>query len=464
MYVSIPSFGRNHSPNLPDEVRLYHFGATDGVTGSCHLLEVAGLKILLDCGLFQGADGERRNLEGFPFDPSSIDFLFLSHAHIDHIGRVPKLIHEGFKGKIICSIPTKELIMPVIEDGLRLGLGGLRLRSSERERLYHKVEDLSRGFQYDKRFELKRGVSFKLKRAGHILGSAFLIFYIPLKGKRYPFKLVFSGDLGAPYTPILPAPSQSYGCDFLILESTYGDRVHEGRRERLRALEDVLRRCLADDGKVFIPAFSLGRTQELLYEISALKRSGRIGDVPIILDSPLGFKITDIYERLERFWDDEAKRRVRRGDFPLVFKGFYSTRSFGDHRAVLDMGGPAIFIAGSGMCSGGRILDHLKLGLADERNDILFVSYQAEGTPGREILRYAEKRNGYVWLEGKRFYIRAKVHQLHGYSAHADQRTLLRWVRAMSKRPAEVALVHGEGQAKMHLKEAMDGGGNKEEG
>jgi len=251
--------------------------------------------------------------------------------------------------------------------------------------------------------------------------------------------VIFSGDLGAVDTPILPDPDPPQACDLLILESTYGDRNHVDRKGRIAALRQLLDKALKDNGIVYIPAFSLGRTQELIYELD------RIGmDVPVFVDSPLGLKITAIYAELEPFWDQEAQRLKQKGDHPLDFKGLYAVERYRDHRRLLDVKGPAVIIAGSGMCSGGRIVDHLEHGLDDPKNDIFFVGYQTAGTPGRRILE-------------KRTPVKAGVHALSGYSAHADQRGLVNWVTAMPTPPKEIRLAHGEDRARQALGHALAG-------
>ena len=232
----------------------------------------------------------------------------------------------------------------------------------------------------------------------------------------------------------------------LILESTYGDRNHEGRKSRIEVLRKILDRALDDGGIVYIPAFSLGRTQELIYELD------RIGTkVPVFIDSPLGLEITKIYSSLSEYWDKEAKELKAKGDHPVDFRNLYSVERFRDHKRLLEMDEPAIVIAGSGMCTGGRIIDHLKAGITDRKNDIFFVGYQAKGTPGRDILKYSKRPRGYAVLDGERFDIKARVHALSVYSAHADQKGLIEWVEAMGEKPGEIKLVHGEPAAQRAL-------------
>jgi metallo-beta-lactamase family protein len=417
--------------------KITHLGAKDCVTGSCHLIETnPGLKdnlsILVDCGLAQGDDQELP-FEQFPVLPGDIDYLFLTHAHIDHIGRVPDLVEAGFRGEIICTHATLALLIPMLRDAMSFS------NRSEKDvhRLEARIDKLAWGFELHETFTLKNGITFKLGNAGHILGSCFILFAFPGEQSGEEYRVIFSGDLGCTDTPILADPDPPEACDLLILESTYGDRVHPDRTSRVESLRQILTKALADKGIVYIPAFSLGRTQELLYELD------RIGiQVPVFVDSPLGLEITKIYEEFDAFWDEEAKNLKEMGNHPFDFKGLYAVEKFQDHKKLLDIKGPAIIIAGSGMCTGGRIVDHLRHGLEDPRNDILFVGYQAKGTPGRRI------------IDGKDP-VKAAIHNLTAYSAHADQRMLVNWVRSMPEPPKEIRLVHGEPQARRALEIAL---------
>jgi len=412
---------------------------------------------MVDCGATQGGDSVLP-MKDWPVLPSEVDYLFLTHAHIDHVGRVPEIVGQGFKGEIITTHPTKALLGPMLRDSMSFStMSEERIRELEKT-----IDDLSWGFEYQQEFDLKNGVKFTLYRAGHILGSCFIHF----KGKDHGWSVIFSGDLGGKNRPILCDPDVPKPCDVLILESTYGDRIHDSKKQRTMMLGTVLEGALNDGGKVFIPAFALGRTQELIYEMDRLFSDSQYSQkfpalnskstIPVIIDSPLGLKITKIYSELSEYWDQEAKNLLYQGDHPIDFDHLYAVRDYKDHQRLMGMGGPAIIIAGSGMCTGGRIVEHLITGLEDPLNDVFFVGYQAHGTPGRDIVRYSNRSDGYVYLDGKKVSIRAKVHSLSGYSAHADQKGLVEWVESMPEKPGKIKLVHGEPKAQRALAEVLE--------
>jgi len=438
---------------------VIHLGGERCVTGSCHLLQVQGVNILVDCGITQGND-RSLDVSQWPVKPSDLNFIFLTHAHLDHIGLLPRLVVDGFEGEIICSHPTKALIVPMLNDAMRLD----HLSEAAREKVAQKIDELSWGFECGPSFDLRKGISFKLGRAGHILGSCF----VRLESARDGYSVLFSGDLGNRDTPLLPDPDRADAADFLVLESTYGDRLHGDRSQRVGALAAVLDHCLADGGKVFIPAFALGRTQEILVELDRIFGDGTFKALfpglhstshpPVFLDSPLGLSITEIYAKLSAYWRAEARERLIDGDDPLDFDRLFAVPRYYEHAQLMEMDGPAIIIAGSGMCTGGRIVDHLVHGIEDARNDIVFVGYTAEGTPGRRIQEMVGSE-GKVVLDGVERSVHAGVHVLSGYSAHADQQGLLDWVAAMEDRPKMIRLVHGEAGARRALGEALEGRG-----
>ncbi|MBU3915500.1 MBL fold metallo-hydrolase [bacterium] len=450
---------------------LIHHGGAEGVTGSCHeLLYDDNRSLLIDCGLFQGAEAidensNHKKLE-VDFAIDSIEALLITHCHIDHVGRIPYLLAAGFDKKIYCTEATASLLPLVLEDALKIGFTKDRdLIGSFLKKFNKMIVPVPYGKRIaisdDEDSETNRKVEVRFKPAGHILGSAYIEVFVG-KGLNYQ-KIVFSGDLGAPYTPLLPAPKSPYSADLLVLESTYGDRIHEGRKTRKKALRQVIEKCFENRGTVLIPAFSIGRTQELLYEIEQIiyqfgGNSAAEGikweDLDIIVDSPLANKFTEVYKELKDCWDKEAKRKVHRGRHPLSFEQLLTIESHQEHERIVkylkQSGRPAIVIAASGMCSGGRIMNYLKALIEDLRTDILFVGYQAKGTPGRDIQKYGP-RHGYVVLDERKYNIKAGVYTISGYSAHADQQNLIRFVKGMRQKPTEIRLIHGDQHAKTAL-------------
>ena len=442
---------------------ILHHGARNGVTGSCHQLFVEGHNsLLVDCGLFQGAEtapdgrsaADRLEID-FPLE--GVGALVLTHVHIDHCGRLPWLLAAGFKGPILCSEPSARLLPTVLADAFAVGVSRDRALI---ERYLGKVEPRIRALPYGKWHLVYRSPDancrVRLQRAGHILGSAYVECELSGAAWPEPRRVVFSGDLGAPHAPLLPAPRPPWRADVLVLESTYGDRVHENRRDRRARLQAVVEHALRDGGTVIVPAFSIGRTQELLYEFEDILHRQRLrpgphaaawGGLRIFLDSPLAQRFTTLYRELQPFWDAEARARVRAGRQPLSYEQLVAIDSHGDHlanvRRLARSREPAVVIAASGMCAGGRVVNYLREMLGDPRHDVLFVGYQARGTPGHAIQTHGP-RGGYVELDGERVDIRAGIHTLSGYSAHADRDDLTRFVTRMRHLPGEVRLVHGE--------------------
>lgn len=488
---------------------ILHHGAVSGVTGSCHqLLMDAANSLLVDCGLFQGAETSPEGKAGagrfeIDFSLEGIKALVATHVHIDHVGRIPYLLAAGFKSPIICSEPSAKHLPIVLEGAFKLGV------SRDQKQVEHYIKLIEQriiALPYKHWFTLVDTPALiariRLQRAGHILGSAYveIDLYYPETGLKK--RIVFSGDQGAPHAPILPAPKAPYKADILVIESTYGDRLHESRRTRRQGLEKVLEHALSNQGTVLIPAFSIGRTQELLYELEDIihrkkldalnkgqvnsaalnpprplgeRLGGRAGvdrvrkdspqkdaaqprldwsNLPIILDSPLACRFTRVYRELDGFWDDEARSRLKKGRNPLAFRNLISVDSHQAHQAMVNRltqtAQPAIVIAGNGMCSSGRIVNYLKAMPHYPRHDLLFVGYQAQGTVGRAIQTYGP-RGGYVELDGEHFEIGAQITTLGGYFAHADQAALLNFVSGMRHWPAEIRIVHGELSAKQAL-------------
>ncbi|NKQ11794.1 MBL fold metallo-hydrolase RNA specificity domain-containing protein [Pseudomonas sp. SST3] len=474
---------------MPLFPQITHHGAVSGVTGSCHELHADGANsYLVDCGLFQGADASSGGRAGqgrldieFPLD--TVRALIATHVHIDHVGRIPYLLAAGFKGPILCSEPSAKLLPIVLEDAFKLGVSR---DQRQVERYIKLIEQRIIALPYKIWFTLQESAELicrvRLQRAGHILGSAYVEFDLQYPRTGEKKRVVFSGDLGAPHAPLLPAPKPPHCADILVIESTYGDRNHEDRRTRRQRLEAVIERALKDQGTVLIPAFSIGRTQELLYELETIihnkaKRLPVVGasllanspsdsenstnwpELPIILDSPLASRFTAAYRELQPFWNQEALKRVQSGRRPLGFEQLITVDSHGEHIRMVQhlarTARPAIVIAGNGMCSSGRIVNYLKAMLGDSRHNVLFVGYQAAGTPGRAIQSHGPA-GGYVDFEGERLDISAGISSIGGYSAHADQDGLIKFVTGMRRMPSHIRIVHGEQKAKQTLAERLD--------
>ncbi len=437
-------------------VSILHHGAVTGVTGSCHQLVLGSdTSVLIDCGLFQGAESAERELSNqqidFPID--TVKALFITHCHIDHVGRLPWLLAAGFDGPVYASEATARLLPLVIEDALKLGV----TRDKQLiDRVIHRLEQMLVPLKYGVWLSTPFGQSVvnqvlkvRYQPAGHILGSAYLEF------KYQGEIIVFSGDLGAPYAPLLPAPKSPWRADRLVIESTYGDKLHENRKQRRLLLKQIIERSLMNSGTVLIPAFSIGRTQELLYELESIIHSSKQSDwqqIDIIVDSPLAAKFTECYRELQYLWDAEAQKRKRAGRHPLSFDQLITVESHQQHMTLVNYlqqsGRSSIVVAASGMCAGGRMVNYLKALLPDARTDVLFVGYQEKGTPGRDIQQYGPK-GGYVYLDDERIDINAAVHTIGGYSAHADQKDLVNFVKRMRHKPNEIRIVHGEQEAKL---------------
>ena len=434
-------------------MEVIHHGALHGVTGSCHQLIVNSKRsLLVDCGMFQGDDAKGRDEEKIDFPLDGIQGLVVTHVHLDHVGRIPFLIAAGFNGPIYCSPPTAKLLPLMLEDAMRVGV-------TRNKRLIQRfLQDLRRHIRpmsYNKWHKLDGGITMRLTPAGHVLGSAIVEFDYEDE------RVVFSGDLGSRHQPLLKDPVSPERADLLILESTYGDRNHVGRTERIKQLEDVLCRSLENKGVTIIPAFSVGRTQELLYEMNHIfenleKRCAcsMLKAVDVLIDSPLAQRFTELYDSLREYWDEEAQKVLSYDDQPLVFENLVQIDSHHEHRDTIDYLKehklPAIVIAASGMCAGGRVVNYLKQFLGDPTTDVVFVGYQAHGTPGRYI-----QDTDWVRLDGKRYDVRCETYQLSGYSAHADQSDLLRFVDGMKESPKAIRLVHGEERAKKVLTEKL---------
>ena len=438
-------------------MEIVHHGGYLGVTGSCHQLHLnSSESILIDCGSFQGADARRRPSPEIDFSLDGIAALLLTHVHIDHIGRIPYLIEAGFHKPIYCTPPTAKFLPVMLEDAIRLGITRNKKVVAN---LLKSITELIHPVSYGKWQSIPGNAEFRFSTAGHILGAAV----IEVKNKES--WVCFSGDLGSRCTPILNPPVSPERADILVMESTYGDRIHEGRENRMQRLEAILLDTLENRGVTLIPAFSLGRTQELLYELNQIiegigKKHGQsaLSAYDIIVDSPLAIKLTDIYEQMEPYWGQEAREVLTVDSQPFVFNNLIEIDRGGESAGNIEYlkrsGKPAIIIAGSGMCAGGRIMDYLRAFLHRPNTDVVFVGYQAVGTTGRAIQDCQEGKCS-VRIDQKEYPVRAKTHTLSGYSAHADQHDLIKFIQGIPKPPKEIRLVHGEEHAKEALQKKL---------
>lgn len=433
-------------------MKITFLGAAGEVTGSNYLLEEEKTKILVDCGLFQsGLFCDNKNYEKFQFDPKSISALILTHAHIDHIGRVPLLVKHGFRGKIYATPATLDFSKVLLEDSV--GLLEREAHYCGTDIIYNK-EDVIKAFslfevvEYDRKIKISDDFSFILRDAGHILGSA-IIEIIYNAGK----KIVFSGDLGNWPNPMLKAPFDISETDYLVSEATYGDRLHENVENRKDILEDVIEETADRGGALLIPAFAMERTQELLFDINELVENGRIPQMPIFVDSPLAIKVTDIYKKYEKYYNFDLKKQIKSGDDIFKFPGLIFTESVEESKKINSVNPPKIIIAGSGMSQGGRIMHHERLYLSNPKNTILIIGYQVKGSLGRKLLEGAKQ----VKIFDEMIEARAQIKTINGYSAHADQARLMDWINPMRGTLKKVFLTHSENDsAKILGRKIMD--------
>lgn len=434
-------------------MRLSFHGAARTVTGSCHLLEAGGRRILVDCGLFQGgAREETLNRAPFGFDPASIDVLLLTHAHLDHCGRIPRLVAEGFRGRILCTAATRDLAKLVLLDAARLQEEDARRTARLARRHGRKPEGplytvadvldaldfFAPPVQLDQMVELGGGLQMRFREAGHILGSTFLeVEAGEGRGRR---RIVFSGDVGNPGRPLLNDPAPPPECDYLVVESTYGDRPHRPLAASVDELVGAIRDTFARGGNAVIPTFALERAQEILWHLGDAVRRGVLPAwMPVFLDSPMAISATRIFRRHAELLRPPARALLRRGRDPFALPGLEFTREVAESMAINAVRGGAVILAGSGMCTGGRVVHHLKHNLWRPESSVIFVGFAAKGTLARRIIDGARS----VQVLGERVAVRAAIHTINGFSAHAGQDDLLAWV-AGAGHPRRVFLVHGE--------------------
>ena len=442
-------------------MKIQFCGASSSVTGSCHLLRTENHQILLDCGQFQGGKSmEAMNAEPFPFDPAQVECVLLSHAHIDHCGRLPLLVKRGFEGTIYCTDATADLLQVMLKDSAHIHekeaewktKKALRAGKPPVEPLYtqkdaEKTLSLVRPILYDQLFELNEDMRIVFNDAGHILGSAITEIWV--KEGEKEAKIVFSGDLGMVDRPILRDPTFIKKADYVIMETTYGNRNHPENSTSIMELLNIILKTAKRGGNVVIPSFAVGRTQELIYELNKFYEEHDeykevLDKVMVYVDSPMATTATEVFRKNAQVFDEETKEYILKGDNPLDFKNLKFTRTTQESQGLNFNKEPKIIISASGMCEAGRIRHHLKHNLWDARNSIVFVGYQAEGTLGKMLVEGARE----VTMFGEVISVGAEIYNLGGFSGHADQNSLLAWIGAFQQKPKQVFLVHGEEDSK----------------
>jgi len=424
--------------------KVTFYGGAGSVTGANFLLEADGKKILIDCGMFQGIKtADNSNWAPFIYDPKEIDMLFVTHAHVDHIGRIPKLVHEGFDAPIYSTLPTKDLTPIMLQDTAFI-LSHKRdfdLKKVYSNQNLRKASSLWQGLEYHQEIKITENLSVKLLNAGHILGSAMV--YFTYNGK----KILFTGDLGNSPSPLLPDTEQVVDADYVIMESVYGDRNHESRNGRRKQLEQVIEDNYKRGGALIIPTFSLERSQELLFELNELVEHKRIPHMSIFFDSPLAIKLTEIFKKYKSYFNDRAKKAMIHDKYIFNFPGLHSTLHTEESKEIVRVANPKVVIAGSGMSIGGRVVHHEKHYLPDKKNTLLLLGYQAVGTPGRLIQEGVKM----VRIAGEYIKVHANIRTIYGYSGHKDSDHLLEFVEGMREEVKKVYAVMGEPKSALFL-------------
>ena len=457
-------------------MKITFLGATKIVTGSNFLVEAAGKKFLVDCGLYQGkAELEEQNYREFDYNPAEIDFMLLTHAHIDHSGRIPKLYNDGFKGPIYAHKATCDLCQIMLPDSGHIQemeaewKNKKRIRKGQPTRVpLYTAEDALKCMEifvpvkYDEIIQVSENIYVRFNDAGHMLGSSTIEIWAKEDGKET--KAVFSGDLGNNDIPLLSEPTMIDNCDYLVMESTYGSRLHIRNDQKAELFLKIVSETIDNGGTVVIPSFAVGRTQEILYEINKIKENRHdeeflreyrtLMKVPVYVDSPLAISATQVFKENMDLFEDEVKEEMERGNNPLEFPGLKFTQTADESKALNESNEPSIIISASGMCDVGRIKHHLKHNIWNPKSTILFVGYQAPGTLGYSIVNGAKK----VTIFGEEFAVKARIEYIEGYSGHADQEWLMNFVYSFISKPRHIFLVHGEEESQEVLKEKIADG------
>lgn len=449
-------------------MKIKFCGASIGVTGSCHLITTDKHQVLFDCGQFQGGKSmDAMNREAFPFDPEAVEAVILSHAHIDHCGRLPLLVKRGFKGIIYCTDATADLLDVMLRDSAFIHekdaemqtRKNLRAGKPEVEPLYTMADaeaalKLVKPVMYNQLLSINPEMKICFNDAGHILGSAIIELWAN-EGNNTS-KIVFSGDLGVVDRPILRDPTKIKKADYVIMETTYGNRLHPANSTSIDELINITLETVKRGGSVVIPSFAVGRTQELIYQFNMFyehhpEYQQQLEKVDVYIDSPMATTATEVFKKNAQVFDTETKNYILSGDHPLDFKNLKFTRNTADSQMLNMDKAPKVIISASGMCEAGRIRHHLKHTLWDARNSIVFVGYQAEGTLGKKLIQGAKE----VKLFGETVVVNAQIHNLEGFSGHADQKGLLDWLGGFQKEPKQIFLVHGEMESKRDFAEIV---------
>lgn len=454
-------------------MNITFLGATKTVTGSNFLLEGAGKKIIIDCGLYQGkAKEERENYEDFEFNVNEIDYMLLTHAHIDHSGKIPKLYVDGYRGPIIATKATCDLCSIMLPDSGHIqemenvwqNKKRARVGKKELPPLYTAQDaidclEIFKPVSYDEIIELDDNISVRFNDAGHMLGSSIIEVWVKENGETK--KIVFTGDLGNNDIPLLDAPTMIESADYLVMESTYGGRFHNKNDAKAELFLNIVSETLDNGGNVIIPSFAVGRTQEILYELNKLKENTtdeeflekyeKMMKAPVYVDSPLAISATEVFKNNMNLFDESVRQEIQKGDNPLEFPGLKFTQTAEESKALNDDPHPHIIISASGMCEVGRIKHHLKHNLWNPKNTILFVGYQAPGTLGAKIVSGEKK----VKIFGEDIAVNARIEYIEGYSGHADQEWLLNFVYSFITKPKHIFLVHGEPEGQKILKDKI---------
>lgn len=442
-------------------IDLNFLGAARNVTGSRYLVEANDVRLLVDCGLYQERKLQHRNWEPFQVPPRELDAVLLTHAHLDHCGLLPKLVNEGFKGRVICTAATADIAKIILLDSAKL---------QEEDAAYKKKRHIREGRQgpypeiplytvadaeaalplfdtvdYDVMVAIGDGVEAVFRDAGHVLGSAMIKIVISQGEEKR--SVIFSGDVGRWNRPLLEDPTTFRNTDYVVVESTYGDREHRDEEDISKNLEEIVRAAFRAGGNIIVPSFALQRAQEILYYLNMLRLEDRIPDLNVYLDSPMAIKITEVFKHYSGLFDEEMRELLRRNQSPFDFPGLKMVETTEDSKALNRPTGTAMIIAGSGMCTGGRIKHHLVNNISRPESTILFIGYQAEGTLGRQIVDGARS----VRIHGQRRTVRARIEQILGFSAHADREDLLRWLSRLASEPRHIFVTHGEEKAAEHF-------------